>query len=234
MPYLSWAMWFIPVYLLVMAIIPVLKQVFLSEAWQIRIFPAVFFPSLVALFQWMGWQEHKLLWETAFYAFWVYAGFFFIRYIHEKSAREKLFPCLTGTIIGLALTVAVFCSDFGSLDMQANKFPPNIIFFCYTFGIMSIVVFLIEPIHHFIQCLQKNSIFNWIFSVYRDNCYSVYLYHPFAFLILKGVLHLLHLDSFLHQYPILLTVVCYPLLLVMAAVIARFFSPLEKLKRIKI
>lgn len=234
LPYLSWAMWFIPVYLLVMAVIPFLKQSFLAEVWQTRILPALFFPSLVALFQWMGWQEHKLLWETVFYAFWVYAGFFFIRYVHEKSSREKVLPCLGGFIIGIALMIALYCNNLGSLDMQANKFPPNVIFFCYTFGIMSIVVLLMEQIHHGIQCLQKNRIFNWIFSVYRDNCYSVYLYHPFAFLILKGILHLLHAESFLHQHPILLIAICYPFLLVTAAAIARLFSPIEKIKRIKI
>ena len=234
LPYLSWAMWFMPVYLLVMAIIPFLKQSFLSEAWQIRVSPALVLPSLVALFQWMGWQEYKLLWETAFYAFWVYTGFFFIRYVYEKSPQEKLLPCLCGGIIGIALTIALYWSNLGSLDMQVNKFPPNVIFFCYTFGIMSIVVLLVEQIHHGIQCLQKNRIFHWIFSIYRDNCYSVYLFHPFAFLILKGILHLLHAESLLYQHPILLIVICYPFLLVMAATIARLFSPLEKIKRIKI
>lgn len=162
-PYLSWAMWFIPVYLIIMMILPVLKRCFFANSSFVRISPLILCPSLIILFQINNLGKYFLLWESVFYIFWVYIGFIFIQYVYGKSIQEKIKPCMICFICGSLSSVFLLAGGYANPDMQLNKFPPNGIFLCYTFTIMSIIILFIDQIHSVIRRIQRKVFCNGFF-----------------------------------------------------------------------
>ena len=127
--YLTWALWFIPVYMCVILIIPLLKQMKQSKNCVefVSLLLAVFVGTCVLK---MGWAQN-----VAFYSFWTYIGLFYsdIMIASKQNCFRKCFV-LIATIGAIMIIVFRFMGQ--SIDMQHNKFPPNITFLIYSLVIM--------------------------------------------------------------------------------------------------
>lgn len=221
-PYLNYATWFIPVYLELMLVIPLLKKIFQSESNLIKVFPLLILPALLFVVQCENLDEK--IFYPLFYGFWIYVGFF-LHDVNKFSFSDKLPICISITVLGIVLTYFFYRYLNFSLNMQINKFPPNIIFLSYNLSVLPILFLFCNQINYFLNLLADNKYFGGIFKIYRDFCYTVYLYHPFAFLILEPLVQKLNLN----QSGLTPIIVCQ-ILIIGAAFTAKIFIPFENIR----
>ena len=232
--FLNFATWFIPVYLLIMVIIPFLKRLsnLRGGVWKIiSLVPLFAIPLLVFIFQ-QYITVSDLIKQVTFYSFWVYAGFF-LHDIKNIEFKIKLPYCIS-LIIFSVIMMFVLHNNFGvGFNMQANKFPPNAMFLFFNLAMMSILFLFCKPLNDFLNFISSAPYLGKVFKTYRDFCYTVYLYHPFAFFILLKIVEKLEIAPTLHEHTLLTLIIVVPLLIVSASIIAGIFSRFENLWRVK-
>ena len=173
-PYLTWALWFVPVYLCVIIILPMLKQ--MKESAK-RIEVAFLLSGIFVLtcFLKLGWVQN-----VAFYSFWTYVGLFYseIKAAVEQKRTGRYF--LYSAAVG-AVTVFILYLTGQSLDMQSNKFPPNMIFFVFSVMMMALIIFILPYLDRLIGWIESRRIFGKIFNLFSTRSVTVFLYQVFAF-----------------------------------------------------
>ncbi len=174
--YMTWALWYIPVYLGIVLLMPFmlrLKETKLN--WKaVFLFIALYIAACVFKFK----QGQYIL----FFGMWTYIGMFYSNIkasIQEKKAQKYLLA-----VFAFSLVMLILAGKRGiSLDMQNNKFPPNIIFMIYSFMIMSAIGLLLFPLDRIFRKISESSgISRKIFGQYEMHSLTVFLYQPFAFL----------------------------------------------------
>ena len=152
-PYLTWALWFVPVYLCVITILPVLKQM-KDSARKIEFAFLLTGIFVLTCFLKMGWFQH-----VAFYSFWTYVGLFYrdIKAAAEQKNTRRYF--LYSATAGAAAVCILYLAG-QTLNMQVNKFPPNIMFLVFSITMMSLILLLIPILENSaggVSYLQKSS-----------------------------------------------------------------------------
>lgn len=217
--YLTWAVWFIPVYLCVVLAIPLLRKIRQTKM------SLVFIPVLLVLFIlscafYIGWFQNVL-----FYSFWTYIGLFY------NEIKTSL--CKHGFRIFMALISA--CSVFAliilkiyhySLDMQVNKFPPNIAFFFFSITAMSLIILVIPSLDNVCALLCKQKLIKEAFNLLSTRSLTIYLYQVFAFTVtIKAVNNLLHGDTVV--IGTVKSFLCFFLTVPLCVAIAGLFGKIE-------
>lgn len=227
LPYLTGALWFVPIYLFVILLFPLLKWYYEQYENDIKnILPLILFALLLINKGWEVLYEARMI---LFYGFWMYLGLFFSKLDWYGSVKSKR-NILPGIIICAGAVLWFLQKNRDYANMQTNKFPPNIVFLIYTFGALSVFYLLSSYILKGICKLRKNFIFNWIYKQYIDNCYTIFLYHPFSFLFLYIVLQYSGLRAVLFKNEWLCLSLYILVTIPMNAVIGKIFSWCEKIK----
>jgi len=132
LPYLTGALWFVPIYLYIIVLFPVLRWFYekygnTNKKW----IPLVIFTVLLSNNGWEFLSETKMV---LYYSFWTYLGLFFPE-IDKISFRRKARPVTVLVIVCALLTLKIV--------MQNNKFPPQyslfILYFWRSFSVLFIV-----------------------------------------------------------------------------------------------
>ena len=165
-----------------------------------------------------------------FYAFWVYLGFYYISMLNDKSVRDKLLPCLTLSIVSIILLLTFRNYGHFTMDMQQNKFPPNIIFLLYNMCLIPIIYLFSQQINKFLDLLCKFNPWAWIFKQYKQNCYSIFLYHPLAFLTVYHILDKFELNVFFENNEFIGLLIYWFTVIIIAAGFGSIFGRFERLK----
>ena len=173
-PYLTWALWFIPVYLCVILVLPVLKRMHGSKR------PFAFLALLTVLFVGtcvfqMGWIQN-----VVFYALWTYVGLFYRDILTAIRKRRVRWVLALSAIVGMAVIYFLHAKGF-SVDMQANKFPPSLIFGIFSVSVMSLILMLIPGIESVFEFLEKWAPARRLLHLYSSRSLTIYLYQVFAF-----------------------------------------------------
>lgn len=175
-PYLTWALWFIPVYLCTILIIPLLKKIKKSNN------QVIVSTGFISLFVFsclckLGWIQNVI-----FYAIWTYIGLFYkeLTLFFKKENSSKQIKLIS--IIGIILMVVLYIVGY-SLDMQYNKFPPNLMFFSFSIMVMPIILNLIPYINKSFKYLEKNKVMAKILNLFSTRSMTIFLYQVFAFMI---------------------------------------------------
>ncbi len=126
LPFLTWALWFIPVYAACIFFIPFLLKA--AEGSKKNSLPAVPL-ALTAFYLLSGFLSLDFIRNVCFYLIWIYAGCLYpeLKKLHaetKSASRPVLLLSAAGIII---LLILHFFAGYG-FDMQFNKFPPNIMF----------------------------------------------------------------------------------------------------------
>jgi surface polysaccharide O-acyltransferase-like enzyme len=140
LPYITWSLWFVPVYLYIILLFPFLRRYYeRHENNNGKYIPLLIFPLLLSNNGWEVLYDAKMVF---FYGFWTYLGLFFQKIDILGSIKNKI--KLIPAVILCAIAVVWFVKKGGhSFNMQNNKFPPNIVFLIYTVGgIVDILHFL--------------------------------------------------------------------------------------------
>jgi peptidoglycan/LPS O-acetylase OafA/YrhL len=135
---LNWHLWFIPVYLLVTALLPMF-----ATQWRSR--QTLYMVSLAALIVLCALLlgpslKHgvKLLREVVFYAAYAWAGYAMARTVHPLRTRTLLgvaFAC-----VGALVLLALYHGSVDVLNMQRSKFPPNHFFLLFSVASVSVIL----------------------------------------------------------------------------------------------
>lgn len=159
--------WFIPVYLIIAIILPLLGHV------KQRITPTGIYTSLIAITILLALKPDNVLCYGTF----AFAGLYY---------KDKL-P-VNRYIVALIFTCGIgYCLwQNYDLNMQHNKFPPNILFFSYT-GL--VIALFIKQIAWLCRWIYQIPFMRYFIDIYARLGFTVYLYHSINVLILRQVLY---------------------------------------------
>jgi peptidoglycan/LPS O-acetylase OafA/YrhL len=226
-PYLTGALWFVPVYLYIIIIFPFMRRYYeRHENDNGKFIPLLVFPLLLGNNGWEAVYDAKMVF---FYGFWTYLGLFFQKLDITGSIKNKI--KIIPAVIFCAIGVIWFVKKGNySFNMQNNKFPPNIVFLIYTAGALSVLYLFSKNIINGINLLRKNKAFNWIYRQYAENCYSMFLYHPLSFLTLYVFFKYSGLNEYIYKSQWICFLVYIIITIPMTAIIGKLFSWTEKIK----
>lgn len=187
-PYVTWHLWFIPVYLILIFIIPLLKKLFFYLKDNNKYIPFLIITIIIAILDFYNFGHDKwyyvyfYLKNIIFFSFWIYLGFFYNNHI------KKVYLLIIAT---LSYIITYSLIKFGYIpDMQINKFPPNLVFLFLNIGNVAVVFIFKDILIKFAEVVSIRKLINY-FGYYS---YTVYLYQPFAFLSGGMILALLNID----------------------------------------
>lgn len=187
LPYITWHLWFIPIYLLSIFLFPSLRYLYenLNETFKFLPLFILFFLIfwLDSVHWWNGNLEYFIK-NTTFYSFWVYLGLFYFHF--KEKAWSK--PIRLMIFIESIVITYIFV-HFGpyNIDMQQNKFPPNGAFLILNLGYFSLLTLISKYIFSFFQIRPLKN----VILTYSKFGYSIYLFHPFGFLIVEFFLNII-------------------------------------------
>lgn len=175
-PYLTWALWFIPVYLGVILIIPLLKLMRNCKHSDLFI--------IVLLFVFVSTCYLNLgrIRSIAFYSLWTYIGLFYGEislHITERKFRKAL---MFIALIGLCGILGLHSVGL-PLDMQSNKAPPNLMFLVFSVVNLSLIFLLIPSITKLGKYIEQHNLPGKILALFSTRTMTIYLYQSFAFYI---------------------------------------------------
>lgn len=231
---LMWALWFVPVYLLVMAIFPLLRTYRTRfAASPLRFAPFLIFALLLILLQTKTIPfTGKLMYFSKMlvtYGFFTYIGLFFTTFMQftKNQIRNAVILLITCSII-VAVSILFFEV---SPSMQKNKFPPTIIFLIFSVGILTILYLISNQIICAVNYCKRNSIFNWIYTQYTKHGLTIFLFHPFVFLLLIEIRRILFGGG--NSSWLAFSVITI-LAIILSGCVGYLFAWVEKLAQIKI
>ena len=104
----------------------------------------------------------------------------------------------------------------------------------YTFGALSCFYLCSKYILKGLRYLQRDHLFHWIFKQYELNCYTIFLYHPFSFLLILYVRNFFAPFDYLFQLHDFTSFVLYLFFtVIISAFCGNLFSWAERIKIIK-
>lgn len=221
---LTWHLWFIPVYVWVITLFPFLRLVYEKLPGLLKYTPPMGFAVLIYLFdQYHGAAKNALYYipYILFYGFWAYLGIFYLRF------KAKPWPRYAIAVVGILAWGALYLlirTEGYSANMQVNKFPPNTAFLFMSLGTFSLLVLLKEQILRFFRLPP----FRNITDTYAAYGYTVYLYHPFGFLLLKTIVIGLNLNHLVSAYKFLAISGYFFINILLGLLFAKIFGRVEK------
>lgn len=235
-PLLGGALWFIPIYLFTMILFPLLKKYykFYCKKSTILLTLAIFLMTIMILsYININNTESNYIYfyyikMVVFYMLFIYIGIVYIDRLKTLYIKKRW---LIIVIIGFLLIDKFLINlGMGSWNMQINKFPPNIVFLMQGLMWMTILFVLRKNIVNITERICKNRICNFIFESYRDNCYSIYLFHPIIFVILSKIIIWTNMVDYLNKhngiYLLLYIIITIPI----SAILGKYVSIIERIK----
>ncbi|NEW07089.1 acyltransferase [Paenibacillus sp. SYP-B3998] len=220
-PYIAWHLWFIPVYIMIIALYPFLKRIYDYLPSYTKFLPLVL--AIIILFCFIDNKPYSIYVKYLLvYGFFTYLGLFYPDFKEQKNLKY------TAGVIGIISFVICFLlvkSPDYPLNMQYNKFPPNSLFLFYN---LMMLCFLYIGGKYILKLLSLSKI-KRILDIYSSLGYTIYLYHPFSFVVLSVLLNLFKLNDIAKQHSVI-ALCCYFLFVVLFNIlIAKFFGSIEKM-----
>jgi len=218
-PYLTWALWFIPVYMCVILVIPMFKRMKQSQE-RVRFLFLLLIVFVCTCLCKMGWIQN-----VTFYSLWTYIGLFYpeLKTGIENKKRRTLFLAIT--VIGSASLVVIYFSG-ATINMQSNKFPPNITFLIFSMVMMSLLILIMPLLDRTIENCEKCRFLGKIIVLFSTRSMTIFLYQVFAFNISIRVVDLLFSGASI-VLSIFQALLCFVLTLPLCSGLALIFGEIE-------
>lgn len=166
-PYFGYT-WFILCYLIVSCLLPLQKGIMK------KISPNIY--VLVVLCMFMLWKiinirsPENIIENVLCYNF-----FFILGFVYYRRLKAKFLFAIS--LLPLMLSVYCFFSGI-AIPMQNHKFPPDIVFLVFCFGILCLLAFAFSRI---------KIKYNYILRLWNERGYTIYLYQSISHFILYKV-----------------------------------------------
>jgi hypothetical protein len=221
---MNWALWFIPVYLWVMILFPFLRMFYEKFTnFKIKLIPLFVFAIAVFILQY--YREGYVLKYSmmlSFYGFFTYLGLFF----KEIFKKQHTLIAVILAVICMSITILSILFLNQSPNMQANKFPPNFLYLIFSFGFLTTLYIFSNPLVKGIVFCRKNKIFNWVYTQYVKHGITIFLFHPFVFILLQWMK-----KTYFVGVPQMITFIIILFLAIsLSAVLGKMFSWVERIK----
>lgn len=166
---LNWHLWFIPPFLAVTLVLPLIRLKIFSKIPDLIMLLATTVAFL--LFDYLN----SVLSIPAFYFIWTVLG-----YKVGKGLKMSVPVLMILSVISSLVLLLTGVLNHLNLDMQTNKFPPNYLFLLFSIGSFSLIYCIATRINPaFIQSMAKIYIMKW-FILYG---YSLYLWQGLGYSI---------------------------------------------------
>lgn len=194
-PFLSWHTWFINIYFIIIIVLPLFLKVHEHGFSKVLLigFPALLFVlnTVSNVNENISIKNHIIY--LLFYGFWTILGFYFIEIKNLRKSKDYIVPIYVVILATLLSIFFIYVNNiFGFKDigfnMQIEKFPPTFIFFCYSLLSMLLIILFSPYIIKGMQNLCKNNFFEIIINSYVKNGFTIYLFHPFVFILIYNLL----------------------------------------------
>ncbi|WP_195237149.1 acyltransferase family protein [Romboutsia sp. 1001285H_161024_C4] len=221
-PFITWHLWFMPVYLLLVPFIPPMFKLFESLKGIFKFIPLLFIAILVLYFE--NTTLNIDFKSVIFYAFWIYTGFFYTKFKDVNISVVKNIAISSILFIALVLIVK---GDRYVLNMSTNKFPPNFTFLVFTMTAFSFLYMFRKVILKFGDLPYIRNIVD-IYSAYG---FTLYLYQPFTYLLLQPIyLYLFNLTGYNFILRCVLTLINIVAVILINIIFAKTFGRFENFK----
>ena len=178
LPFITWAVWFVPVYLSVIIVFPLTRWlvehigIVLTEVVLIIVFLIVEnIPGVPDLVQ-----------KAAYYPIFAALGTQWPK-LKQRSGKKVLGSAVV-MVLGFAGLIA--CKNLlgGTYDMQLNKFPPNHLYLLFNFGAVGLLYILLPAIARTWRFLvRKMPLLERLFHLYSSYSVYAFMYHTFSYLV---------------------------------------------------
>lgn len=159
--------WFIPVYLIIAILLPMFGYI------RQHITKAGIYTALIAITALLAVMPNNIICYGTF----AFAGLYYKDKLPvNRYAVALIFACGIGYCLWQNY----------DLNMQHNKFPPNILFFSYT-GL--VITLFIKQIAWFCRKIYRIPLLRHFIDIYASLGFTVYLYHSINILILRHILY---------------------------------------------
>ena len=197
-------LWFVPPFIIVTLALPFISSVKLT-IWSTVV------PVCIEIVTLKSYSYGRLL-TPFFYLYWTWIGY---RLALDVKINYKILIAiiLTGTIslLGLAYFPSI------TMDMQTNKFPPNLLFFAFSAVWVSFFLLLTSVVKASrLKFLEESK----LLRPFINKGYSIYLWQGAGYLISIKICELLGLSKYFQ----------WGMAVALAALIGIMFSPLEKIR----
>lgn len=213
------AVWFVPVYIACVILLPAALAVYRRKLG------LILFPVLIGLLLLFRFLNVDFLERVFFYMIWICAGFYYDRLRALFTSRSAAWLIVTACCC--VTVVALYLLGF-SVDMQTNKFPPNLIFLIFCTGAVSVVLKLILCGSRIIEKLHSFRPLHLMLNEYETHSLSIFLFQPVVFyplMLLFGKLRS-HIGGSDYLYFVFYVITAFPL----CAVIGKIFSFTESIR----
>ena len=166
---LSGGLWFVPVYIYTIPTTILLYICYSKLPYRLKILPILL---LLTPFIYQHITKNEIGYNktsTLFYSMFIYLGFFF-----QTKYFTHIFKFI---IIFVSIGLLIYLSKTYTLDMQNNKFPPNIMFVVFSFLSITIMSY-VYPLLKYI--VLKIPYLNNLFTDYSKHMLSIFFYHSLA------------------------------------------------------
>ena len=233
LPYLTWALWFVPVYLSVILVLPLFQKIYHCCRQPFASFPFAVCALILLALMFCSFPGRPQLGNICsylvFYSFWSYLGFHYKKFDVRAPVRNKIMV-IPIVIACFAVATSFVCMEKKFADMQANKFPPNFVFLAYSIGVGGLLYLFSCHLLRYLDFCRRVPILRWIFIQYSTHTYTIFLYHPLSFLFIKYLFGRLGLWETLSGEPLLCAFVHAMLAIPLGALLGRFLSWPERIK----
>lgn len=218
-PYLTWHLWFIPIFIMITLFVPVLIKLHSVFKKNYKFVPLIIMMFLVYLMDKYSLNANYYYYikHIIFYSFWTYLGLFYYEFMDKKMNKKYLLS--TSILFYILVLILIQCGY--SPDMQTNKFPPNLVFFFLNVGTISLILAFKNEIYNFFKLLKLDNAIN----EFGRKSYTVYLYQPFSFLCGGIILSLFNIS--LIDYDIVGVLFFFIVNLILAKLFMNIFGKIE-------
>lgn len=163
--------WFILPYLIISLCLPLLSRII--RRYNV---PFVFFSIVLVVLLWFKGYYTELLQTVFVYLFFTIWGLYY-----KKRLGWQIIVCV---IASVGYLIYAFGVEKVPFDLQANKFPPTLLFASYGLAILGIGGIYIK--RGLVFFYNRYAVVRHYIDLYSTNGYEIYLIHPFT-IILLGV-----------------------------------------------
>ena len=176
LPFITWAVWFVPVYLSVIIVFPLTRWlvehigIVLTEVVLVIVFLVVEnIPGVPDLVQ-----------KAAYYPIFAALGTQWPTLKHRS--RKKVLGAAALMVFGFGSLIACVNLFGGTYDMQINKFPPNHLYLLFNFGAVGLLYILLPAIACVWRFLvRKIPLVERAFHLYSSYSVYAFMYHTFPY-----------------------------------------------------
>ncbi len=152
--------------------------------------PFVFFGAVLVLLQLFRSYYSELLQTVIVYMFFTIWGLYY-----KKELGWQNVLCI---FVAMGYLIYAFAIEKVPFDMQANKFPPDLLFASYGMAVLGIGGIYMKK--GLISFYNKFAVVRHYIDIYSKEGYEIYLIHPFTTLLLAGFKWILGLNQIIAKH----------------------------------